>query len=623
MPSTVDYLESASAGDRAAYAFHYVTTICYMVTACAAAFLLLLRGDIIAKKRVDKYLIAYDKRQRRRPDATTGGGVRRSFQEATLRTTIQSGAPERLLLGALPTSHANHSEDNGAQTSSIVTDRPASVSIEESNGAFGYGGPTQVYMEKDCASSLLTIENEKEEKLRSEATTCTVANVSQDIHAEEEDTKKTQNHNNQVDAPPPPLAIGLPTDGRAAVIFHKKSVSGTPSCSSSRAVSPTRRPGALNFAQTQGYSSCAVVPTPPSSPLQGTSKGRNVEQRDKSEYSSNSSSSSDSDADTMSDVRVLPRASMSCTKEIFRASVNRSANDPLLVKSKSAAARLLDGPFRTPAIKDTFRLSPYLFLKDHICRFFFFITIFAALRAALNLAGTLFENKQLYTISDAHIGDSEIFFSLPNFLFYMLPLVLLHTYASILDDASAGSTRVPATRRLLRERLQSFDGPNSSKRLSRRALTLHIVSGHQPARRLIRVAMVVGSISYWTTVFVAAVSDDGDAIDAADNKLQWWGSMASIIIVLLNIFALIYFPQRLDGLVGANQTPQTQLVKVRMRNTSIVMCVAFTVRFIFVLPAMHQQMVNHMSTQWYYSLYMPLDLIPSAVLMIFLKKSSY
>eukprot|EP00744_Colponema_vietnamica_P016077 GILI01022547.1.p1 GENE.GILI01022547.1~~GILI01022547.1.p1 ORF type:complete len:223 (+),score=63.59 GILI01022547.1:538-1206(+) len=182
-------------------------------------------------------------------------------------------------------------------------------------------------------------------------------------------------------------------------------------------------------------------------------------------------------------------------------------------------------------------------------------------------------NRSIFSQAEDDIDSrnyQDLFFSLSTFLYYCLPLVLLHTFASILER----------------------------------------VSGKSGFRRAVIGIFAVQFTLYWLITLLL-----GFKAPNMDNSLEYVGVVLSVGYVFLYIYAAHYFPREL-----LTFGPQLLDVSRRIKSSAIVFAVCMGLRVVVILPFLQDRLTNLLTTSGIIALYMPLDLVPTALCMYVLHK---
>lgn len=235
--------------------------------------------------------------------------------------------------------------------------------------------------------------------------------------------------------------------------------------------------------------------------------------------------------------------------------------------------------FGTPAhVSAKFVVPSSLFLKDSVCRFFVYMVLFLVMRAGFNFAMILLQSRSIF--GDHGNGDGDDaggkdddnrckqnqFLALPTFLFYCVPLVLLHAFAAIIGRVEDSTT----------------------------------------LKNIILLISALVAASWWTAVALMSVHDNADILEIT-------GACLSFFYIGAYVAASVYFPYRLSS-YGEGLRP----IGRRIRLASIVFALFFVFRAVIVSPRIQDKLVTALSSDWYLVGYMLSDLAPVVMTMYFL-----
>ena len=244
-------------------------------------------------------------------------------------------------------------------------------------------------------------------------------------------------------------------------------------------------------------------------------------------------------------------------------------------KKERAAAPLHGFPSDLPP---SFRVRPVDFITDNVGRFLLFLVVFLTFRVVSHISLLFFRERDLgdtgvsfYVISSEAVQDrAEALIVFPLYLFYMLPQVLLWTFASMLERA------------------------NPAKRA---------------AGVLTKLLAVAVTIAFWLLATLYAV----DVIDPHNVESRFVSISGGYVVAY--IIAFFYFPYEF-----AKFGAVVDDVVRRVRRCCAVFAVCSAVRVALLVDPMQDIIESAIAPEWFLTFYMPLELIPTLFLMHFLHK---
>ena len=229
-----------------------------------------------------------------------------------------------------------------------------------------------------------------------------------------------------------------------------------------------------------------------------------------------------------------------------------------------------------------FEVPPSLFLNDSSCRFLLFIAFSLSLRASFNLAMVLLQHRSIFIYSQDFVTEDgrslfgepdrgrceqNQFLALPSFLFYCAPLVLLHTFASIIARVGRSGS-----------------------------IAQHVVAA----------ATGLFCLVWWVSVGLMTFFDYADLLEHV-------GMCVSAAYAAAYVGAFFYFPHQLR-----HYGREVHGTVLRIRSTAAVIATFFLWRAIVIAPRVQDAMVEAMTLPWYMVGYMLSDLIPVVLTIVFL-----
>lgn len=225
-------------------------------------------------------------------------------------------------------------------------------------------------------------------------------------------------------------------------------------------------------------------------------------------------------------------------------------------------------------VNPKFLVKPQSLASDNIGRFFLFLVVFLISRSVTNLVLVILQKHSLYYGDDTEVrAQQDMLETLPTYLYFMMPLVLLYMFASMLERADPSKAR---------------------------------------AKRVVRLLFIVINGVFWGLFILYQAG----AISIEQMETRSVG--ISITYVVCYTISFFYFPRQFAQF---GETAVKDVIR-RVQESCLVFVLCSGARFIMVLDPVQTALENSVTPPWFFAIYMPLDIVPTCLIMFFLHKRS-